>query len=742
MYRLATDLGLTGWVANTPDGAELEIEGSEDAVRRFVLGIEDALPPRAAVHSLEVTYLDPIGYAIFEIRDSRQLGRRIAHVPPDIATCRDCLKELFDPQDRRYRYPFINCTNCGPRFSIITSLPYDRPHTTMASFVMCAECRAEYENPRDRRFHAQPNACPQCGPRVVLSDQAGAVICAEDHAIAAAVEALHAGQIIAVKGLGGFHLLVRADSDRAVCELRTRKRREEKPLALMCPTLEWVRALCEVNELEARALTGPEHPIVLLAKRTEPEWPLSDAVAPGNPNLGVMLPYTPLHHLVLSDLAVPVVATSGNLSDEPICIDEHDAFERLRDIADLFLVHNRPIQRHVDDSIVRVLAGREQVLRRARGYAPLPIPVPQPGPVVLAVGAHLKNTVALALDECVFISQHIGDLDTGPARDAHRRVCADLETLYDATVRAVGRDRHPDYASSIEAVSRSRQDVPVIPVQHHYAHVLSCMADNGLQAPVLGVSWDGTGLGDDGTIWGGEFLRIADDDYQRVAHFRPFPVPGGDAAMREPRRSALGLLYAMMGSAALSAFHTDDDEWDRSSAPVLVRMIERSINAPLTSSVGRLFDAAASLLGIRHVSRFEGQAAMELEWLVRNDASSSPYTLSAATTREKLILDWEPMISSMRADLAEGVPLAGIARGFHDCLAQAIVTVARSVGVERVVLTGGCFQNRYLTETAVRMLDEAGFRAYVHQRVPPNDGGIALGQAVAARLAMRSSEAR
>jgi len=753
IYRLATDMGLAGWVANAPEGALVEIEGDRATVESFALSVSSELPPHASVHSLEITYLDPADLPQFEIRESLQEGQRVAHVPPDIATCADCLAETLDPTNRRYRYPFTNCTNCGPRYSIILRLPYDRPNTTMASFAMCPECLTEYRSPRDRRFHAQPNACPVCGPSVAMWGPDGAVVATDDAAIRQTAEALRRGDVVAVKGLGGFHLVVRADDDCAVSALRARKRREEKPLALMCPTADWVRALCELDGTEERALSAPERPILLLRKRVEPRFGVSDQVAPGNPNLGAMLPYTPLHHLLLGDLGMPVVATSGNMSDEPICTEEDDALTRLGGIADWFLVHNRPIRRHVDDSIVRVISGREQVLRRARGFAPLPIAVPLDGPTVMAVGAHLKSAVALAIGSGAFVSQHIGDLDMQPARTAHSQVIEDLETLYEVRPEVLARDAHPDYASSLAADSRpagglqepnagetpALRPVPIHRVQHHYAHILSCMAENEIEPSVLGVAWDGTGFGDDGSIWGGEFLLVGADSFQRVGRIRSFPLPGGDAAMREPRRSALGLMYALHGAAASARLRTDDPEWDARSAPVLLRMAATGVNSPTTTSVGRLFDAVASLVGVRHVSRFEGQAAMELEWLIRNDAPPCAYNLEVGADNGTLVLDWGPMTERILADTSSGAPLPAIARGFHDALIAAIVAVADRVGVPRLALSGGCFQNRYLAEGATSRLTEAGFRVYTHQRVPPNDGGIALGQVVSARRACSRS---
>ncbi|OPZ83308.1 MAG: Carbamoyltransferase HypF [bacterium ADurb.Bin429] len=530
----------------------------------------------------------------------------------------------------------------------------------------------------------------------------------------AAAHAIRDGRIVAVKGLGGFHLLVDARNDDAVHRLRARKGREEKPFALMAPSLETARALCEISPDEERLLCASAAPIVLMRALLDG---VSPAIAPGNPYLGVMLPYTPLHHLLLAELGFPVVATSGNRSDEPICTDEHEALARLRGIADAFLVHNRPIARHVDDSIARVILDREQVLRRARGYAPLPVPLPGAARSMLAVGAHLKGAVALAVDGQAMISQHLGDLETEEANRAFREATTSLRRLYDAQPEAVACDLHPDYRSTRYAESLG---LPLLRVQHHVAHVRACMAEHALEGPVLGVAWDGTGYGDDGAIWGGEFLLVDGEGYTRVAHLRPFRLPGGDAAAREPRRSALGVLYTVFGD---SLFNMDlplraafsSGEW-----PVMATMLARGVNAPLTTSAGRLFDAVAALIGLRNDAHFEGQAAMELEFCLLADAGAYSFALDGT------VVNWGPTIQALLADL--GAPIGVMSARFHNALVAMIVAVARAVGVERVALTGGCFQNRYLTERSVERLRAAGFRPYWHQRVPPNDGGIALGQ--------------
>lgn len=759
VFRLATELELAGWVVNSSSGVVIEAEGPDARLREFLLRLDRERPPRAVVQGVESARLDPAGYAGFEIRPSVD-GDKTAFVLPDIATCPDCLAEVGDPANRRFRYPFTNCTNCGPRFSIILALPYDRPRTTMRGFEMCPACRAEYQDPRDRRFHAQPNACPACGPHVELWDRHGAVLGEREEALRSAASRLRAGGIVALKGLGGFQLLAAAESDEAVRRLRQAKAREEKPFALMFPSLASVRAECEVSDLEERLLLAPEAPIVLLRRIADgrqqaasaPRSTVSDLVAPGNPSLGVMLPYTPLHHLLLQDLGFPIVATSGNLSDEPICTDEREAVTRLGHMADVFLVHDRPIARHVDDSIARVVLGRELLLRRARGYAPLPVRVDGLTTAILAVGPHLKNTVALSVGPNVFLSQHIGDLETAEAYRAFERVVEAFETLYDTAPAVIACDAHPNYLSTGFA---RRAAIPRVEVQHHVAHVLACMAENEVEAPVLGVAWDGTGYGLDGSIWGGEFFLVTPGgggglDVRRVAALRTFPLPGGDQAVREPRRSAFGLLYELAAGrrgaeSAPAGRPALPGGFDEQQRQVLGRMIARGINSPRTSSVGRLFDAVASLAGLRQRARYEGQAAMELEFASASTGAPGAYRfdlrpLEAVSPDEpeaqpaapRWVMDWAPMVEALLEDVAAGCPAGLVAAKFHHGLVEAVVGLARLVGQPRVILSGGCFQNRYLTERLVTRLREEGFRPYWHQRIPPNDGGIALGQVVAA----------
>jgi hydrogenase maturation protein HypF len=727
IFRLADEMRLRGWVINSSEGVFIEAEAEPEVLRRFLLRIEREKPSISFIQSLEHSYLDPVPYNNFEIRESSG-GLKTALILPDIATCPECLEETLDHANRRYRYPFTNCTNCGPRFSLIEALPYDRSRTSMKAFEMCPLCSREYHDPRDRRFHAQPNACPTCGPHLELWTPNGDILETRDRALRQAASAITEGQIVAVKGLGGFHLMVDARNDASVRRLRQRKRREEKPFALMFPSLAAAAECAQIDPLEKRLLCAPEAPIVLL-RRTGREA-LAESSAPENPYLGVMMPYTPLHHLLLQEIGAPVIATSGNISDEPICTDEHEALRRLQGVADLFLVHNRPIVRHVDDSIVRVMAGRELVQRRARGFAPLPVFLQDAAPDVVAVGAHQKNSIAASVGTQVFISQHIGDLETVPAYSAFEQVLADFADLYELHPTVLACDQHPDYFSTQYA--RKQRDVEVMAVQHHYAHALSCMAENRIAAPVLGISWDGSGYGPDSTVWGGEFLRITPDGFERFAHLRTFRLPGGEKAVKEPRRVALSILRETYGAEfpvgdalpTLQAFSSDE-------LRLISEMLDRRIHSPKASSAGRLFDAVASIIGLRQVCRFEGQAAMELEFLTHDAATDESYPFDLARPDASLSLDWAPMVCAIVDDFLTAIPQAVIATKFHNTLVEMMVRVSQECNEEKVALSGGCFQNRYLTERAIKRLREASFRPYWHQRVPPNDGGIALGQVAA-----------
>jgi hydrogenase maturation protein HypF len=737
IYRLAQELKLHGWINNNLQGVLIEVEGMMDNLSRFLLRIEREKPPQSFISSFECTHLDSVGYKSFEIRESNATGKKTAILLPDVATCTECVREIFDPNNRRYRYPFTNCTNCGPRFTIIEALPYDRSRTTMKRFKMCEECMQEYLDPSDRRFHAQPNACPTCGPHLEWWNSTGQLLSSDNDALLEASEAIKRGEIVAVKGLGGFQLIVDAGNERAVDRLRLAKMREEKPFALMYPSLELVKRDCEVSAFEERLLISAESPIVLLRRKAINPY-VSTSVAPGNPNLGIMLPYTPLHHLLMAELSFPIVATSGNRCDEPICIDELEAIEKLNNIAQYFLVHNRPIKRYVDDSIVTFMMDRELVLRRSRGYAPLPIRIKQEFPTILAVGSHLKNTVAVSKADQLFLSQHIGDLKTKQSFEAFQEVINSFLDLYELDIQAISCDAHPAYSSTSFAKEFGK---PCVPVQHHYAHVLSCMAENELRAPVLGIAWDGTGYGLDKTIWGGEFLHINDRDFERVAHFRKFCLPGGESAIKEPRRTALGVLYElfkdslfdMKGIKAIEAFSKKEIE-------ILRIALKQNINAPVTSSVGRLFDSVAAIAGLRQKVRFEGQAAMGLEFSlyeVKSDESYPFEICNSSSGNQPLIIDWGLMINGILDDVSSNVPVPLLSCKFHNTLVEIIVSVAYKVSEQRVALTGGCFQNKYLTERSVQRLREEGFRPYWHQRIPPNDGGIALGQLIAAARLIR-----
>ena len=763
VFRLAHELELPGWVLNDSRGVFIEVEGPKTTLETFLHRLPAEKPPRAVIHGLEWSWLAPLGFDTFEIRHSEDEGTKSVAMLPDIATCPDCLAEVLDKSDRRFHYPFTNCTNCGPRFTIIRALPYDRPNTTMSDFHMCPDCGGEYAEPMDRRFHAQPNACPACGPQLALWDREGNTLATGDFALRQAAEALRAGRILAVKGLGGFHLMVDGRSATAVATLRQRKARYEKPLALMVSDVQEARRICRVRSGEDALLESPESPIVLLERL--PFAGVASEVAPDNPRLGVMLPYTPLHHLLLGELSFPVVATSGNLSDEPICIDNGEALERLGRIADLLLVHDRPIQRHVDDSVVSLVAGKPQPIRRARGLAPMPLIAPRPLPTLLAVGAHLKNTVALSVGDKIFLSQHIGDMETPQAFAAFEAVARDFLQMYEAEPVALVNDLHPDYPSTrwveraVEGTTDSADSEhwkqllagkPSFAVQHHHAHLAACLMEHEVETTALGVTWDGTGYGTDGTVWGGEFLQGDMSSFSRVCRLRPFHLPGGDAAVKQPRRCGLALLWEMLGDEALDRSDLIPVQaFDEAELRLLGHMLESGLNSPRTTSAGRLFDAVASVLGIQQRVSFEGQAAMAVEWIAdKNLKAAYPVIVStpsadrvlftpAPEDRDEILeIDWQPMVEAMIEDSRRGVDVGIIAARFHNALVEAILAVAKAVGEPKVALTGGCFQNRLLTERASQRLREAGFDVLLHRRVPPNDGGISLGQiaVAAARL--------
>ncbi len=733
VFREAIKHNLTGWVRNSPRGVEILAAGPHAALDLFEQTLLHHAPFPARVTSVQAEDVVAPDHGDFRILASDLGGEIRTALLPDLAICPECLRDISDPANRRYRYPFTNCTACGPRYSIMLGLPYDRERTTMAGFPLCPECRAEFENPADRRFHAQPNACPRCGPQLALWDSAGRAIAHADDALTRSARLLREGQIVAVKGLGGFHLMADAASDQAVRLLRARKHRDEKPFAVMVPDLLHVRRLAVVTSPEIEVLLSAAAPIVLLAKRTPPVGaPLSRLVAPGQSTLGLFLPYTPLHRLLLDEVGFPLVATSGNLGDEPICIDEHEARERLAGIADFFLVHNRPIAHPVEDSVVRVALGRPLVLRAGRGLAPMSITIPEAAPA-LGVGAHMKATVALGGGGRLIIGPHIGDLTSPDSHAAHRRSVTMLEGMLGSHPDVVACDVHPDYASTRYAGERSAQPLRV---QHHHAHILAVMAEHELRGPVLGVAWDGTGYGPDGTIWGGEFLRVDETGFVRVGRLRAFPLPGGDAAAREPRRSALGVLHGIKWPNPIDLSFTPAEH------AVLVQAMEKKINTVFTYSAGRLFDAVAALVGLCLRSSFEGQAAMQLQaeaeriahdesdygvWPVKKTVAGQPIT----------VIDWAAVIEGILTDRMIGTPVPVIAARFHQSMVNSIVAMALGFPDLPVVLAGGCFQNVWLLERTVRRLREMGFQVYWPRRLPPNDGAIAAGQVLAAAFAER-----
>ncbi|GFO60784.1 carbamoyltransferase HypF [Geomonas silvestris] len=729
VYRLAGRFGLCGWVRNTGRGVQIEAEGAGEDLDAFCQALKIEAPPLAVISAFRVVPAIPQGGEGFTIEQSAKV-KSGGQVSPDCEVCDDCLAEMSDPANRRYRYPFINCTNCGPRYSIITGIPYDRPATTMASFPMCPECLAEYHDPLNRRFHAQPNACPVCGPQLALLDAAGEPVAGDplDETLAA----LAAGKIVAVKGVGGYHLAVDAANEEAMARLRQRKKRDEKPFALLVADLEAVQRLVHCSELEGRLLTGVERPIVLMRKREGN--PVSPLVAPSNGWLGIMLPGNPLQHLLIQGAGGPLVMTSGNLTDEPIAHLDTDALERLGGIADLFLTHNREIHTRTDDSVLRLSLGEPLFFRRSRGFVPRSVALQQAEASVLAVGAELKGTICLTRDGRGFLSQHIGDLKNAATLQSLEETVQHLGRLLEVTPEVVVHDLHPDYLSTGFAEGLN---LPRIGVQHHHAHLASCMAENHLEGELIGVILDGTGYGEDGAIWGGEFLLGGYERFERRGHFKYLRLPGGDAAVKEPFRMALSVLYDCYGAALFDRMPAHLPELGAMERSLFLKMLERGVNSPVTSSCGRLFDAVAALIGVRNRISYEGQAAIELEALAETSAPVKGYPFQVAGV-EGHHLDFAPMIRALCEDLAAGRDRAELARAFHRTVAEAVVEVCSRIRREscrdRVVLSGGVFQNRLLTEETATLLNQAGFTTYCHRLVPPNDGGLALGQAaIAAR---------
>ncbi len=766
VYRLAQEKSLHGWVANHPQGVSIEVQGEALLIRGFLQALRTDKPQQADIHTLDYRPIALTEDAGFTIKKSIQresvlpeqistaslisaplISAPIISVPPDTAPCQGCIDEIFDPANRRYHYPFSNCTHCGPRFSIIQSLPYDRKNTTMQPFTLCSSCQQEYENPLDRRFHAEPTACPDCGPQLQLCDAKGNLLTPNADALQQAADAILNGQIVAVKAVGGFQLLVDATNLHAVNRLRQKKNRADKPFALVYTDIESVQQHCIVSAVEKMLLLSPQRPIVLLAKNKTCQNPVASCVAPGNTDLGIMLPASPLHYLLMALIQRPVVATSGNIAGEPICIKNTEALERLDPIADLFLMHNRTIVRPVDDSIARVINGVPTLLRRSRGYAPLPLLLPCPEstalspPELLAVGGQMKSCVALSHRHHVYLSQHLGDLDNRHTQQAFEGAISDLSHFCGVDPTTIIHDQHPNYASTHWAQASGKK---CLAVQHHIAHFFSCMAEHHHLGRAIGISWDGSGYANDGTLRGGEFFCWnGQTEIDHFASLRPFPLPGGEQAIREPRRQAAGLLYAFMGDDAFTESPVLHQQFSPSELYNLQKMLSRQLNSPICSSAGRLFDAVAALLGIATHNHFEGQAAMALEACAYPSNASWHFPFGIINNENgqppRQTIDWEPMIRALLDSQNMKTPREDIAAAFHNTLAQIILTVTQPFDGYPVFLAGGVFQNKRLTETVTQLLRQHGQQVYHHERVPANDAGLALGQIYYTRCLENSS---
>jgi hydrogenase maturation protein HypF len=759
VYGLAVKHKLKGRVSNTSEDVKIEVEGVAEAIEQFEWELRTKAPPLARIENVIMEYHRPRGYKNFEIRRSQAQAGKYQLISPDVATCQACLGELLNPEDRRYRYPFTNCTNCGPRFTIIESMPYDRPKTTMRYFQMCSQCQAEYDNPLDRRFHAQPNACPKCGPQVQLVDNKGNLV-DDSNPIAVASQLLKEGKIVAIKGLGGFLLACDAMNDIAVKTLRQRKNRPSKPLAIMVATVEEANRHCYISAEEEKLLTSPQGPIVVMkwGKKSS----VSREVAPNLRFLGVMLPYTPLHHILLRETGLPLVMTSGNLSEEPIAKDNDEALKRLCGIADYFLIHNRDIYSRYDDSVAMVERGTSQLVRRARGYAPYPIRLPFRTRQVLGCGAEEKNTFCLTKDNYAFLSQHIGDMENMETLEHFDRTISLYKRLFHIEPEVVAHDLHRDYLATRYAQELGECGMKLISVQHHHAHIASCLADNGVESPVIGIAFDGTGMGADGNIWGGEFLVADYRSFNRVGHLEYLPLPGGTAAIKRPYRTAIGYILTLLGENALNAVIATLNEVKGKQSliasigqvseveiEVIKRQVEKSVNSPLSSSMGRLFDAISALLGIRGEIDYEGQAAVELEMAahsfviareldeaISDIKESYPYRI--VEDKGMRIVHLRDLLSAIVEDLHQDVSKGMIAVKFHSTVAQMTNEmchlIADDTGIKQIALSGGVFQNRLLLRKTVSLLESSGFQVLTHRQVPCNDGGISLGQAVIANL--------
>jgi hydrogenase maturation protein HypF len=757
VYGLAVEHNLKGWVYNTSEDVKIEVEGKAEAVERFERELKTKAPPLAHIENVTIEYCPPRGYKDFEIRQSQAQRGKYQLISPDVATCQACLGELLNPEDRRYRYPFTNCTNCGPRFTIIEDMPYDRPKTTMRYFQMCLQCQAEYDDPLNRRFHAQPNACPECGPQVELVDNRGNLV-TESNPIAAASQLLKGGKIVAIKGLGGFLLACDATNDTAVKTLRQRKKRSSKPFAIMVTTVDEAKKHCYVSPEEQNLLASPQSPIVLVRWREDSS--VSREVAPNLRFLGIMLPYTPLHHILLRDTSLPLVMTSGNLSEEPIARDNDEALRRLSGIADYFLIHNRDIYSRYDDSVAIVERGTSQLIRRARSYAPYPIRLSFKTRQVLGCGAEEKNTFCLTKDNYAFLSQHIGDMENMETLEHFDNTISLYKRLFHIQPEIIAHDLHPDYLATKYAQELGESGMKLVPVQHHHAHIASCLADNGLKSPVIGVAFDGTGMGADGNVWGGEFLVADYRNYKRVGHLEYLPLPGGAAAIKRPYRTAIGYILTL-GENALNAVIASEAKQSQLGSigqvsqveiEVIKRQIERKINSPLCSSMGRLFDAISALLGIRGEIDYEGQAAVELEMaahasVITRRVSDEAISLNNESYPYRIveeegikIVRLSDLLSAVIEDLHQGISKGRISVKFHETVARMINEmchlIADETGITQVALSGGVFQNRLLLRKTASLLESSGFQVFTHKQVPCNDGGISLGQAVIANFAV------
>ena len=731
VYNLANQYDLKGEVANTAAGVSIHIEGPPQHIQAFETDLAVKCPPLAHVVEIAGRAESVKSYTDFRIVKSRGQAQMSTLISPDVSICDDCLRELFDPADRRYLYPFINCTNCGPRYTIIDDIPYDRPKTSMRHFKMCAACQAEYDDPADRRFHAQPNACAECGPHVSLYTNRRQPV-DSDNPIKKAADLIRRGQIVAVKGLGGYHLAADATNSDAVQRLRRRKLREEKPFAVMSADLEGIRQYAVVRPQDQKLLSSIQRPIVLLPKKTPSS--ISEQVAPRNKYWGVMLPYTPLHYLLLNEGFTALVMTSANLTDEPIAIDNEDAFERLADIADYFLVHNRDIYLRSDDSIVRHSAGHTRSIRRSRGFVPIPLFLNDAVPPILACGAELKNTICITKDDQAFLSQHIGDLENKITLDFFQLTVDHLLRILEIQPEIIACDMHPDYLST--RFAREQTKARLIEVQHHHAHIVSCMAEHHQEGAVIGLSFDGTGYGDDGAIWGGEVLVAEAKQFERMAHLAYVPMPGSAAAIKEPWRMAISYLHDALGDAFWDLDLPVLKQNDTQKLKIMVEMIQKGINCPPTSSLGRLFDGVAAIIGIRNQVNFEGQAAMELEMLAADDIDSIYDVEWLMEKKGGIQILPAPIIRGVVEDVQNGLSISQISIKFHKTLialfSEICAGVRRDSQLNRVVLSGGCFQNDILLSGMIHELASRDFEVFAHRRVPTNDGGISLGQAMVA----------